>query len=134
MYSYPQYAANATVAMPKPGKACLNRFHLVKGPVYRQASLQDKYLAHVHEVLMAVSFCSTHYRAQGSFAGVLDDAMKALGLKPVRFGLEALKTLEQIINPFGQLKGRNNRYLVKCIVGVLSLNLQVLKIDCRHCQ
>jgi len=39
MYSYPQYAAKATVAMPKPGKLPLNRFHRVKGPVYRHASL-----------------------------------------------------------------------------------------------
>ena len=40
MYSYPQYAANAIVAMPKPGKLPLNRFHLVKGPEYLHASLQ----------------------------------------------------------------------------------------------
>lgn len=39
MYSYPQYAAKATVAMPKPGKLPLNRFNRVKGPVYRHASL-----------------------------------------------------------------------------------------------
>lgn len=34
------YPANATVAMPRPGKAPLRRFHRVKGPVYRQASLR----------------------------------------------------------------------------------------------
>jgi hypothetical protein len=39
MYSYPQYAANTTVAMPKPGKLPLNRLNRVKGPVYRHASL-----------------------------------------------------------------------------------------------
>jgi hypothetical protein len=43
---------------------------------------------------MAMLFNYTHYRAHGSFAGVPDDATKALGLKPVRFGLEALKILE----------------------------------------
>jgi hypothetical protein len=42
MYSYPQYAANATVAMPNPGKLPLNRLNRVKGPEYRHASLFQK--------------------------------------------------------------------------------------------
>src|SRR5437016_4667290 len=33
--------------MPSPGKARLNRFHLVKGPVYLQASLSDAFCQHV---------------------------------------------------------------------------------------
>jgi hypothetical protein len=34
-----QYAANATVAMPKPGKLPLNLLNREKGPLYRHASL-----------------------------------------------------------------------------------------------
>jgi len=45
------YPVNATAAMPNPGNAPLRRFHLVKGPVYRQASL-----CHVSHV------CSCHVR------------------------------------------------------------------------
>lgn len=41
-YSYPQYAAKATVAIPKPGKLPLNRFHLEKGPVYLHCSLEGE--------------------------------------------------------------------------------------------
>ena len=37
--SYVQYAAKATVAMPKPGNADLNLLNLVNGPVYLHLSL-----------------------------------------------------------------------------------------------
>lgn len=37
--SYAQYAANAAVPIPSPGRAPLNRFHLEKIPLYRHASL-----------------------------------------------------------------------------------------------
>lgn len=99
MYSYPQYAANATEAIPSPGKVALNRLNLVKGPLYRHASLSPSQPLFIYPY--APMSRSTHALAHGSLAACLlgDDAAaaNALASKPVRLALGALRTLEMIL-------------------------------------
>lgn len=77
----------ATVAMPKPGKAPLKRFHLVKGPVYLHSSLNDVEYFRLPKRLSGHG--KTHIRCQGSFNDFReeeDEAAASLRMSnPVRF-------------------------------------------------
>jgi hypothetical protein len=81
--------------MPRPGKLPLNRFHRVKGPVYRHASLMIMENQHKTSYTGISEGWETYALAHGSFLGVPAAAANALGSKPVRFWRGALRTLEK---------------------------------------
>jgi hypothetical protein len=74
------------MAMPSPGKALLSRFHRVKGPVYRHASLCGCQLRSFGSLGTRRYEDRTHALAHGSFFTCPADAAHFLGSKPVMEG------------------------------------------------
>jgi hypothetical protein len=70
--------------MPRPGKAPFKRFHRVKMPVYRQASLGG-----ISRLLGYPRKSNAYFRAHGSPFALAEAAANFLGSKPVMEGRSA---------------------------------------------